>query len=102
METSGGLACYVVDMTENLTNRVARMRGILERDFSPVRLEIEDDSARHAGHAGARGGGQTHYNVLLISPVFAGMGRLARSRAVHAALEAEFGDGLHALSLVLR
>jgi BolA protein len=89
-------------MTENLNNRVARMRGILEREFSPVRLEIEDESARHAGHAGASEGGQTHYNVLLISPMFAGMGRLARSRAVHAALQVEFGDGLHALSLVLR
>ena len=47
-------------------------------------------------------GGETHYNVLLVSAAFRGMNRVARSRAVHAALAAEFAGGLHALSLTLR
>jgi stress-induced morphogen len=63
---------------------------------------VVDESARHAGHAGARPGGETHYAVLLVSEAFRGMSRVARSRAVHAALAAEFGTGMHALSLTLR
>jgi BolA protein len=53
-----------------------------------------------------RGAGQTHYSVLLVSQAFRGMNRVARSRAVHAALAGEFGDveagGMHALALTLR
>jgi BolA family transcriptional regulator, general stress-responsive regulator len=63
---------------------------------------VTDDSAHHAGHAGARPGGETHYSVVVVSDAFRGMNRVARSRAVHAVLEAEFAGGLHALSLVLR
>ncbi len=76
---------------------------MLESRFSPALLEIEDESAKHAGHAGQKGvtGGQTHYRVVMVSEAFAGMPRLARSRAVHAALDAEFKSGLHALSLSL-
>lgn len=83
--------------------RAERIRTILEREFAPVLLAVEDESARHAGHAGNPDGrGETHYAVTLVSPRFAGMGRLARSRAVHAALAGEFAGGLHALSLTLR
>jgi stress-induced morphogen len=89
-------------MMETLTGRAARIRDILQRDFAPEQLRIEDDSARHAGHAGATGEGQTHFNVLMVSPTFKGMSRVARSRTVHAALESEFTSGLHALSLTLR
>lgn len=88
-------------MDRPTTGRENRLRAALEAAFAPSRLQIADDSARHAGHAGA-GGGETHYNVLMVSPAFAGLSRVARSRAVHAVLEAEFKDGLHALSLVLR
>ena len=63
---------------------------------------MRDDSALHAGHAGARPGGQTHYAVRVVAPGFAGMNRVARSRAVHAALAQEFSGGLHALALELR
>ena len=83
-------------------SRTARLESVLTRAFSPTLLRVQDDSARHAGHAGAREGGETHYNVLLVSPAFQGMSRVARSRAVHAALEAEFAGGLHALALTLR
>jgi BolA protein len=85
-----------------MQSRVARLEAILDRAFSPSLLRIEDDSARHAGHAGEQPGGETHYNVLLISGAFRGLGRVARSRAVHAVLAAEFSAGMHALSLTLR
>jgi BolA protein len=87
-------------------SRAQRLRSALSRTFSPVLLEIQDDSARHAGHAGAQPGGQTHYNVLMVSEAFRGQSRIARARAVHAALEGEFGPaeagGMHALALTLR
>ena len=61
-----------------------------------------DDSASHAGHAGAAPGGQTHYAVEVVSAAFGGVSRVERSRRVHALLDAEFSGGLHALSLMLR
>ena len=82
--------------------RATRLQAVLTKAFSPVTLQIVDDSARHAGHAGARPGGETHYSVLLVSDEFRGMNRIARSRAVHTALAAEFESGLHALALTLR
>jgi BolA family transcriptional regulator, general stress-responsive regulator len=85
-----------------MQSRAARLEAVLERTFSPTLLRIEDDSARHAGHTGAQPGGETHYNVLLVSGSFRGMSRVARSRAVHAALQGEFSAGMHALSLILR
>lgn len=82
-------------------DRAERIRRALLAAFSPADVEVVDDSHRHAGHAGARPGGETHYSVRVVSPAFAGLNRLARSRAAHAALDAEFGTGLHALSLRL-
>lgn len=85
-----------------MTNRAERIRAALETAFAPAVVDVTDDSARHAGHAGARPGGQTHYSVAVVSPAFVGLTRVARSRAVHEALAAEFADGLHALALRLR
>ncbi len=85
-----------------MAGRAERMRAVLEAAFAPTRLEVSDESAHHAGHAGAAAGGETHYAVLLVAPAFAGLSRVARSRAVQAALAAEFADGMHALSLTLR
>ena len=65
-------------------------------------LQIEDDSAKHAGHSGAREGGETHYSVLVVSERFAGLNRVARHRLVNDALGAEFANGLHALALTLK
>ncbi len=85
-----------------MENRADRIRTALTAGFAPIRLEVVDDSQSHAGHAGAAPGGETHYNVLLVSESFTGMNRVARSRAVHAALDPEFRAGLHALALTLR
>lgn len=85
-----------------MTTRATRLEATLTRVFAPTVLRISDDSARHAGHAGAQPGGQTHYTVLLVSAAFRGLSRVARSRAVHAALDEEFATGMHALALTLR
>ena len=82
--------------------RQERIESLLRTRFAPVALDVVDDSASHAGHAGAAAGGQTHYSALVVSPRFAGQSRVARSRAVHELLAAEFAGGLHALSLTLR
>jgi len=83
-------------------DRKQRIAAVLDAGLAPSVLRITDDSAHHAGHAGAALGGQTHYAVLVVSPAFAGQSRVHRSRTVHALLAREFGSGLHALSLVLR
>lgn len=83
-------------------NRADRITGILTARLAPDLLRVADDSARHAGHAGAAPGGETHFTVLAVAAVFQGQSRVARSRAVHDALGAEFASGLHALSLTLR
>jgi len=75
------------------------MRKKLSVAFSPDLLEIEDDSARHQGHAGAQPGGETHFNVVIQAPVFKGMGRVQRQRAVYAALSEELAGPVHALSV---
>ena len=84
-----------------MQTRASRIEASLAAAFPGASITVEDDSHRHAGHAGAQPGGETHYSLLVVSEGFVGMGRLARSRAVHAALEAEFQGGLHALSLRL-
>ena len=83
-------------------SRRDRLVRLLTARFRPAALAVEDDSARHAGHAGARPGGETHYTVLLVSDAFRGLGRVARHRAVNEAVATEFEGGLHALSLLLR
>ena len=80
-------------------SREIRIRNILSQAFSPQELEVVDDSARHAGHAGAAPEGETHYNVRITAAAFAGLSRLDRQRAVNKALASEFDAGLHALSI---
>ena len=92
-----------------MTNRTDRIRATLTSAFAPELLELKDDSAKHANHAHrmsepghAPAVGETHYRLAMISAKFAGMNRVARSRAVHEALDAEFKSGLHALALDLK
>jgi BolA protein len=83
-------------------NRAERMTKALVTRFAPDHVSVVNDSAQHAGHAGADGSGETHYSVTLVAGAFRGMSRVARSRKVHDALQAEFATGLHALALTLR
>jgi BolA protein len=71
---------------------------ILRRELHPVHLEIHDDSALHAGHAGAAGGGG-HYRVVIVSPRFEGLSLLEQHRLVNAALRDLIGGPIHALAL---
>ncbi len=73
----------------------------LRAAFAPRDIEVVDDSASHAGHAGAPAAGQSHFNVMLRSSDFEGKNRVARHRAVHAALGAELIGRIHALALDL-
>ncbi len=80
--------------------RVAdRLREVLQRGFDPQRLDIVDDSARHAGHAGAGPDGESHFTITIVSPAFAGLSRVERQRRVYAALAEELSGPVHALSL---
>ncbi|MFA5121567.1 BolA family protein [Zavarzinia sp.] len=78
-----------------------RIRRTLESALAPATVAVIDDSGRHAGHAGNAGGGETHFQVRVVSPAFAGQGRVARHRRVNDLLAGEFGRGLHALQLTL-
>lgn len=80
--------------------RAALIQERLEAAFSPSRLEIADDSHRHAGHAGARGGG--HFTVTIVADCFAGKRPLQRHRMVYAALEDAMQGDIHALSIQAR
>jgi BolA protein len=67
--------------------------------FSPAELLVEDASAKHAGHAGSRPGGETHFSVRIVSNAFEGLSRVERQRRVYAALAEELKAHLHALSV---
>ena len=69
----------------------------LQAALAPLHLEIEDDGARHAGHAGAASGG--HFNVTIVTPAFTGKSRVARHRLVYDALADAMRDGIHALAI---
>lgn len=80
------------------------IRQKLTQALSPLRLEIEDDSARHAGHhheggVDGRPGGESHLNLLIVSEAFRGQSRLARQRTVNGCLKAELAGPVHALSI---
>jgi BolA protein len=67
--------------------------------FAPDELTVSDQSALHAGHAGHRPGGESHFDVRIVSVQFDGLTRVERQRRIYAALDGEFRGGLHALSL---
>jgi BolA protein len=82
-----------------VTDRERRIRNILNERFQPEALEVKDDSALHAGHAGAAPEGETHFTVRIVTAAFAGLSRVERHRRVNGALADEFASGLHALAL---
>jgi BolA protein len=77
-----------------------RLRERLTAALEPLELVVEDDSALHVGHAGAREGG--HYHVRIVSARFVGLAPLARHRLVYAAVSDLIGRGIHALSIDAR
>jgi BolA protein len=79
--------------------RKDRIAAALTPALKPTKLEIIDESDRHAGHGGARPGGETHYRINIMSAAFAGKSRVDRHRMVNALLESELASGLHALAI---
>jgi BolA protein len=75
------------------------IRDKLTAAFQPERLEVVDDSARHAGHAGAREGGESHFNVVIVAEAFKGRSRIQRQRDIYTALSEELAGPVHALSV---
>ena len=82
-----------------LSSRRERIAASLEEAFQPLRLEIVDESASHAGHAGSRAEGETHFMVEIVSAVFIGKSRIDRQRLINRVLAGEFSTSLHALRL---
>jgi BolA protein len=75
------------------------MRRKLQSAFAPSVLDVIDDSAKHAGHSGARAGGESHFTVKITSASFSGATRVQRQRQVYAALAEELAGPVHALSV---
>ena len=71
----------------------------LSKAFAPARLDVVDESHQHAGHAGSRPGGQTHFRVHIVSESFRGKSRLERHRMVNETLSGELKGGVHALAI---
>jgi len=77
------------------------IRDKLTAALHPSLVEVEDESARHAGHMGhpGHGHGETHFNVRVVAAAFAGKSRIERQRMVYFILDAELKNGVHALAL---
>ena len=89
-------------MTGEMTTRATTRDVIAEKltkAFAPERLDDVDESHQHAGHAGARPGGETHFSVYIVSQAFHGKSRIERHRMVNAALASELQSGVHALAI---
>ena len=82
--------------------RQDRMIEKLNQAFAPTHLDVADESRMHAGHAGHRPGGETHYRVHIVSAAFKGKSRIERHRLVNGALADEFAGGIHALAIDAR
>ena len=82
-------------------SRSEEIKRRLEASFAPQFIEVIDESEQHRGHAGFQEGGESHFRVRLRAASFAGQSRIARHRAVHAALGRELMIAIHALALEL-
>jgi BolA protein len=96
------LAAKVKRRGREIVTRTEKIRVKLEEAFSPRVLEVVDDSESHRGHAGFQEGGESHFNVVIEADAFKGQSRIARHRAVHAALGKELVSEIHALALTIR
>lgn len=87
-------------MSAPLTGPVAaEIEQRLRAALAPTRLAVINDSAKHRGHAGDDGTGESHFTVEIEAPMFAGLGRLERQRAVNAALGDLMHGRIHALAI---
>lgn len=85
-----------------MTTYADRIRRKLTDALAPARLEVNDESHRHAGHAGARPEGETHFDVTVVSAAFEGKSRVERQRMVYALLADELAERVHALALTTK
>ena len=76
-----------------------RIEAGLVQALAPTNMNVVDESHLHAGHSGARAGGESHFRIHVVAPAFAGKGRVERHRMIYAALASEIADGVHALAL---
>ena len=82
------------------TGRVGQtIATLLSEALAPAQLEVIDESHLHAGHTGARAGGETHFRVRITAAVFNGRSRLERHRTVNGLLAGPLRDGVHALAI---
>ncbi len=84
----------------SLRPSIAEIEARLRQTLAPLTLAVQDDSAQHAGHAGAREGG--HYSVTLVSARFTGLNRVARHRLVYHSMAELMQQGIHALAIDAR
>lgn len=77
----------------------SRIREKLTEKLAPSRLDVVDDSHKHAGHVGARPEGETHFSVEVVSAAFEGVSRVQRQRMVYEILQEELAGPVHALAL---
>lgn len=90
-------------MSENSTGPIAaQMHALLTQAFAPSHLEVINDSAKHAGHSGDNGTGESHFTLLIEAAAFAGINRVMRQRMVNAALGDIPGNRVHALAIRAR
>lgn len=80
----------------------ARIHEKLTAALSPVHLAVIDDSSKHAGHVGARPGGETHFTVDIVSGAFEGLSRVARQRRIYEILSEEMSGPVHALAMIVK
>ena len=90
-------------MTDAFTGRIAaEIERRLRAALAPTQLIVTNDSARHRGHAGDDGSGESHFTVEVVAQRFAGMSRVERQRAVNSALADLLRDHIHALAIKAR
>lgn len=80
-------------------SRAERIQSILQNALSPEFLEVIDESSHHAGHAGAKPEGETHYRLRIRGGKLAGLNRVEQHRQINTLLAGEFQQGLHALAI---
>lgn len=81
-------------------NRIETMHALLAESFAPLVCDIDDESALHAGHAGAASGGG-HYRLRLVSARFEGLSKVGRHRLVYDCLRTLMQKEIHALAMTL-